>query len=165
MLLPDASTAYFKSFARGTPLESLSKDVITSIEALRTSIRKESPGGMCELVGECLQERYQWEPMVVSYLSEDGRIICADHTVVILQDGSLLDATRDQFGEGHSVSLIKTGSQEMGRYRPFFHEDWHPGHPDDIDGDLSAWLPTYTDKNDYELQDETKRILGEGWVG
>jgi hypothetical protein len=163
MLLPDASTAYFKPFARGIPLNELSDDIIAEIEKLRATVREESPGGMCEIVSECLQQRYQWTPMVVSYLSEDGRIICADHTLVILPDGSLLDATRDQFGEGHSVSLIKAGTQEMGRYRPFFHEDWHPGHPDDTDGDLSAWLPTYTDKNDYDLADETKLKLGDGW--
>jgi hypothetical protein len=164
MLLPDASAAYFKPFAcRGTSLDELTDDLIHSIETLRSSIRKESPGGMCEIVSECLRQRHQWVPMVVSYLSEDGRIICADHTVVILPDGSLLDATRDQFGEGHSISLIKAGTQEMGRYRPFFHADWHPGHYDDKDGKLNAWLPTYTGKNDYDLDVEISAQFGIGW--
>ena len=42
-----------------------------------------------------------------------------------------------------SVSRIDAGSAEIGRYRPEFYEDFHPGHPDDTEGVMDAWLDTY----------------------
>jgi hypothetical protein len=163
MILPEASARYFSGFGRGPALDTLNNTLIRSIETLRAEIREETPGGMCELVSACLQDKYGWEALNVTYLSEEGRVICADHTVIILPNGSILDGTRDQFGEGHSVSLIGADTKEIGRYRPFFFEDWHPDHPSDTNGDLAPWQPSFDGQLDYDLQDANQTQLGRGW--
>lgn len=161
-LNPKASARYFKSMGAGKALNDLSDDLRSEIVALRTMVRESEPGGMCHIVCELLRQKYGWEPLPVSYLSPDGRII-ADHVVCILPCGSLLDGTRDQFGEGHSVSLVRPTDPEIGRYRPEFTEDWHPGHPDDTDGTLDGWIDSYPGKPDYEVKGETLLEFGRGW--
>jgi hypothetical protein len=99
----------------------------------------------------------------VGYLSEDGRVICAGHVVNILPDGSVFDGTRDQFGEGHSVSLISVGSDELGRYRPAFYTDYYPGHVDDMHGDLLPWLEGWSGMLDDMAQDHEEATSGFGW--
>lgn len=164
MILPEASTRYFSAFgSKGAPVVELTSALIEEIETLRGQIRAEEPGGMCHEVSEILRRRYGWEPLSVAYLSDDGRVICSSHVVCILPGGGVLDGTRDQFGEGHSVSLIPPQDREIGRYRPEFMEDWHPGHADDHNDSLTPWLPIYSGKPDYVVQDEIKQQLGHGW--
>ncbi|NTF18180.1 hypothetical protein G6L37_07155 [Agrobacterium rubi] len=162
---PSASRTYMKAMSGGgRALQELSASLIEEIEALRESIRKEEGGGgMCHYVTEVLQQRYGWERLGVTYLSADGEIICGGgHVVNILPDGSVLDPTRDQFGEGFSVSLIPVASDEMGRYRTEFYDDFHPMHPDS-EGQLYGWADCYDGRSDADVQDDLQAARGYGW--
>lgn len=162
---PEASRAYMKGIGRsGSPLAELTPELIEEIETLRDEIRMaEGGGGMCHFVTEVLQNRYGWDRLCVTYLSPEGEIICGGgHVVNVLPDGSILDPTRDQFGEGFSVSLIRSESDEIGRYRTEFYEDFHPGHPDA--GDLlDGWADAYDGRIDVVVQDDNEAERGCTW--
>lgn len=163
---PLASIAYFRSVGGGRPFSptDFTRQFVIEAEALREDVRAaEGGGGMCHVVSELMEERYGWPRLSVAYLDEDGDVICAAHVVSLLPDGSVIDWTRDQFGEGHSVSLIAAGSVEIGRYRPEFYEDFHPGHPDDGDGVMDAWLDTYAGHTDCDEQDRLRAARGDAW--
>lgn len=162
---PSASRAYMKHIGGpGAVLDGLSQDLVDEIESLREDIRRaEGGGGMCHFVTEVLQTRYGWERLSVSYLTAEGEIICGGgHVVNILPDGSVLDPSRDQFGEGYSVSLIPADAEEIGRYRTEFYEDFHPLHPDA--GDLlDGWADAFDGRTDAEVQDDMLAERGDGW--
>ncbi len=162
---PSASRAYMKLVGGpGRPIEGLSSELVDEIETLREEIRQEDGGGgMCHFVTEVLQTRYGWERLSVSYLTPEGEIICGGgHVVNILPDGSVLDPTRDQFGEGHSVSLIPAGTDEIGRYRTEFYEDYHPGH-EDAGSQLEGWADGFDGRLDWQVQDDLRAARGEYW--
>lgn len=165
--LAKASSAFFKWIIRGSADRdfTLTPEFIAEVEALREEIRAENNGGgMCHLVTEALQAKYGWERLYVTYMTESGEIICGGgHVINVLPDGSVLDPTRDQFGEGFSVSLIENDSEEIGRYRPEFYSDYHPGHPDIRDGELDAWLPYFTGQEDSDIGQELSDTRGRGW--
>jgi hypothetical protein len=148
----------------GRRLDGLTPELVDEIETLREEIRRaEGGGGMCHFVTEVLQARYGWERLSVSYLTIEGEVICGGgHVVNILPDGSVLDPTRDQFGEGHSVSLIPADAEEIGRYRTEFYEDFHPRHPDAGDM-LEGWADAFDGRTDAEVQDDTLAERGDGW--
>jgi hypothetical protein len=162
---PSASRAYMKHFGGpGRTIDGLSQELIDEIETLREEIRQEEGGGgMCHVVTEVLQMRYGWERLSVSYLTGDGQIICGGgHVVNVLPGGSVLDPTRDQFGEGHSVSLIPADSNEIGRYRTEFYEDYHPGHAD-VGSQLDGWADAFDGKPDWQVQDDLRAARGDYW--
>jgi hypothetical protein len=163
---PQASVAYFKSVAGGRAFsaDDMTPEFVLEAEALREEVRAaEGGGGMCHVVSEVMERRHGWPILSVSYLSTDGDVICGAHVVSLLPDGSIIDWTRDQFGDGHSVSFVDARSLEIGRYRPEFYEDFHPGHPDDDTGCMSAWLETYAGHTDCDEQDRLHNDRGRGW--
>ncbi len=165
-IVPEASVAYFKSVSGGRVFEAVdfTPEFVREAEILREAVRaEEGGGGMCHVVSEIMEGRHGWPMLSVAYLSEAGDVICAAHVVSLLPDGSVIDWTRDQFGEGHSVSLIGADAEEIGRYRPEFYEDFHPGHPDDTNGVMAAWLDTYAGHTDCEEQDRLTEERGRGW--
>lgn len=162
---PEATLAYMRSIAGGgKTLEALTPEFIAEIEALREEIRIENDGGgMCHLVTEALQAKYGWERLYVSYLTMEGEIICGGgHVISVLPDGAILDPTRDQFGEGYSVSLIAANSPELGRYRPEFYDDFHPAHPDAA-GQLDGWKDIYDGRQDYDVEASIVGERGANW--
>lgn len=161
---PAATRRYMQSIASGEPLRVLTPELVAEIEAIRHEVREENGGGgMCHFVTEILQNKYGWDRLCVTYLAPDGRIICGGgHVVNVMSDGSILDPTRDQFGEGYSVSLISADSDELGRYRPEFYEDFHPRHPDAGDW-LAGWQDSFDGRLDADVQDANRAGLGEGW--
>ena len=129
-----------------------------AIRSLRTEVRKEEGGGgMCHVMMEVLWLKNDWEGLSVSYLDPWGRVICCGHCINILPDGSLLDSTADQFGEGHDVRLLAPGDPEYGRYRPEFDEDFHPGQCEE------AARFYWTGLLDHQAQDRMTQQLGHGW--
>lgn len=157
--LADASRTFFKNAMSARAYDfALTPTLISDIEKVRQEIRaEEGGGGMCHLVSEYLQSKFpDWERLYMSYLTTDGELICAGgHVVNLLPDGSILDSTRDQFGEGFSVSHIKIDSDEIGRYRPEFYQDYYPGHPD-IGGSLDMYLDHYSGTPDDQLPEPSK---------
>lgn len=163
---PQASVAYFKAVARGRAFcaVDLTPEFVLDAETLREEVRAaEGGGGMCHVMSEIMEGRHGWPSLSVAYLSPGGDVICAAHVVSLLPDGSIIDWTRDQFGDGHSVSFVGAKSPEIGRYRPEFYEDFHPGHPDDEAGCMSAWLDTYAGHSDCDEQDRLRDERGRGW--
>lgn len=162
--LAKASREFFKRLGNTSECTfKLTPEFISEAEALREEIREEERGGgMCHIVTEVLQHRYGWERLYVTYLTADGDIICpGGHVINVLPDGSIVDPTRDQFGEGYSVSHIKPDSHEIGRYRPEFYDDYYPGHPEYPE--LDAWLPFYHGKDDTSLGDDIKVTKERGY--
>ena len=137
------------------------KNYIPDIERLREEIRvEEGGGGMCHVVTECLTAQYGWERIPVSYLDTLGRVICCGHLISVLPDGSLLDPTADQMGEGYSVRVLKPADPDYGRYRPEFDEDINPS--------VAMYAKEFgvfywNGQSDGTNQDAMRRRLGEGW--
>lgn len=133
---------------------------IPDIEKLREEIRiEEGGGGMCHVVTECLAAKYGWERLAVSYTDTLGRVICCGHLISALPDGSLLDPTADQMGEGFSVRVLAPNDPDYGRYRPEFDEDVNPSVAMYAD-----FAPFYWNgQADWAHQDTLREQLGEGW--
>lgn len=56
-------------------------------------------GGACHLVSEAIESCWGLERVEGTVTSADGRIICSHHLWNEFPDGTILDATADQFGE------------------------------------------------------------------
>lgn len=131
------------------------------IRRVRQECRDEEyGGGMCHQVTEILAYEFGIGRLAVSYLSRDGEVICAGHYVNLLSDGSLLDGTADQFGEGHDVRLLRPDDPEYGRIRPEFDIDYTPAlYPDE----LAGWGETWSGEGDWEQQDRLCAARDHGW--
>ncbi len=139
----------------------ITPELLDGVRAIRHRIRREGGGGgLCHIVSEDLRTRHGWERACVGYLSMDGGMICASHYVNILGDGTILDATADQFGEGHDVRVVHPGDIEYGRYRPDFSEDYHPGLEP---VQLAAWMPDWNGVEDFDAQDADMDARGPAW--
>ena len=100
------------------------------LREIREAARDEADGGGRALETAFLVEQYYGHPAVSGvYLAEDGEPI-ALHSWNILADGSVLDATLDQFGEERDVRIAPVGSQEWRRYRMEWTQHYNPtsGH-------------------------------------
>lgn len=116
-----------------SPMPVLDDSFLDELRELRRRIRDdEGGGGMCHFVSECIQMEYGWQRFMGTYTAIDGDVICSAHLWNILPDGSILDATADQFGEGHDIRIIATTDPDYDRYRYEFNIDFHPKHPDFI---------------------------------
>lgn len=130
-----------------------------AIVAERETIRvEESGGGMCHMVTESLWSKHGWARLPVTYLDVRGDVISCGHLICALPDGSLLDATVDQFGEGDGVRVVKSNEPDYARYRPEFDGDVNP----------STYSQEFMDfywngKADYDSQDELRATRGDGW--
>ena len=112
---------------QGTPQSLWNPKLRSMIVRKREAIRiAEQGGGMCHEVGAWLHLKYGWERLAVSYLDAQGRVICAGHYVNALPGGALLDATADQFAEGHDIRVLQPTDAEYGRYRPEFDDEINP---------------------------------------
>jgi hypothetical protein len=133
---------------------------LETIRRVRAEIRvEEGGGGMCHLVTEWLNGDHGLGRLGVTYLDRTGEVVISGHYVNLLADGSILDPTADQTGEGHDVRLLRPGDPEYGRYRPEFDEEYHPGACPELD----AWLPFWSGESDYLRQDKVTRERGKGW--
>jgi hypothetical protein len=146
---------------RGSAVGDLTEAVLAEVRSLRERVRvAEGGGGMCHFVSEILASERRWAQLSVGYLSLDGAMICASHYVNVLGDGTLLDATADQFGEGHDIRIVRPDDPEYGRYRPEFYEDYNPG----IDPvALADWLPDWIGLIDFDAQDVVDGERGPAW--
>jgi len=146
--------------SKGTRAD-VTPELIGAIETLREAIREdEGGGGMCGIVVEELSEALGWSRMAVACLSDGGEVICCPHFVSILSDGTIVDSTADQLGEGASVVVVSPGEAGYGRYRPEFSETYNPDtHPDE----LAAWSETWDGEMDDDAFLELALERGFGW--
>lgn len=130
------------------------------IKAMRDGIRAEmGGGGMCHMVTEWLQGEKGLGRLPVSYLDREGVIISDGHYVNFLPDGTIVDATADQFGEGHDVRVLAPSDPEYGRYRPEFDSDYNPSTAPE----LAAWIHGWTGETDWDASDRILKERGFGW--
>jgi len=146
--------------AKGTRAD-VTPQMIAALELLREETRvEEGGGGMCGLVTEELAHNLGWDRLAVSYVSEAGEVITCGHFVSLLSDGTIVDPTADQFGEGNSVVILSPGDPGYGRYRPEFYPDFNPGtHP----VDLTGWVPSWTGEMDMDAEARLRKERGFGW--
>jgi|GEM_PF-3002947 hypothetical protein len=140
----------------------LTRAQITSIIALRNEIREgEGGGGMCHFVSEALSGLYGWERIDGTYTTRKGEVICGAHLWNKLPNGILIDATADQFGEGHDIRVLHIGDPEYSRYRPSWNEGWNPDLVPDCPRHLgySDWAGELDENQNVRLKQER----GRGW--
>lgn len=133
----------------------LTPEIIALIRQERHSNRlAEGGGGMCHYLSEYLANEYGWRRESGSYLSAAGEVISGDgHYWNYLPDGSLLDATADQWCEGYDIRVIAPTSSEFDRYRWAFTLDYHPDFP------TGGYLGPY----DHELENQLREDRGDYW--
>jgi hypothetical protein len=133
----------------------LTPEIIAAIRQERHSNRLAEGGhGMCHYVTESLEHQYGWRRESGTYLSADGEIICGDgHYWNYLPDGSLLDPTADQFGEGYDIRVIAPQDPEFQRYRWAWTPDYHPDFP----------TGGYRGPYDYDVEKQLREQRGDYW--
>lgn len=150
--------ALLASLARRHTPDALRAPDVDKLRALREEVRiSEGGGGMCHVMMEILWKEKGWEGLSVSYLDPQGLVICAGHCINFLPDGSILDSTADQFGEGHDVRILRPQDPEYGRYRPEFYQDFDPVQSEEARAFF--WNGVW----DCEAQDQMVSQRGRGW--
>lgn len=108
-------------------VESAILSQVDAVRCLREEVRaEEGGGGYCHVVSEVLACEYGWSLFSGAYTSLAGEVICEAHVWNLLPDGSILDATADQFGEGHDVRVLTPDNPDFLRYRAEWYPDWNP---------------------------------------
>lgn len=142
-------------------------DDIRAIEKVRIEARRsEGGGGMCHMVSEWIEDVLGWERVSGTYLSADGEPICGGgHLWNILPDGAILDATADQFGEGHDIRVIEPSDPDWSRYDVEWYEDYNPHHEDfDPNWDRQRRSPDkFTGEVDYDHDNRLSDERGDHW--
>lgn len=98
----------------------LTPALVKKIEQIRHDSRVDNGGGgACHLVSEWIEELYGWARVSGVYTSPDYREPeIVGHYWNLLPDGSILDSTADQLGQGHDIRVVKPSDPEYHRYRP-----------------------------------------------
>lgn len=129
-------TAWARFIGETGPLPALDREFLDRLLRERHECRLENGGGgCCHLVTEWLEHEAGLCRMAVSFLAPDGRVAVSGHYVSLAADGSILDATADQFGLGHDIRVLAADDPDYGLYRPEFSPEWNP----DTEEWLSAW--------------------------
>lgn len=149
----------------GKPFPGLTPGFIDYLRNLRHLCRIDNGGGgACHVISEFLENKYGWMRFSGAYLSRDGEVIDSGHLWNYLPDGSILDATADQHGEGNDIRVITPNDPDYGRYRPEWSEFYHPGmaeynaswpHPHSTEG--------WTGETDWDRSIRLDRERGPNW--
>ena len=81
--------------------------------------------GACHEVSQFIEHEFGFIAKSGVYECADGRPIF-EHRWNIMNDGSILDGTADQFAEGFDVLILKTNHQNLARYRPIYTDSFNP---------------------------------------
>jgi hypothetical protein len=141
----------------------LDKDTLEQIRVIRDQIRaEEGGGGMCHYVAETLAARLGWEDISGVYTSLQGEVICEAHHWNRMPDGTIVDATADQFGEGHDVRLVLPGDDDYPRYRLEWYQDWNPVETPDLSPSALGYS-LWTGELDADQAQRLKEQRGPSW--
>src|SRR5574343_1537395 len=91
--------------------------ITQEIRNIRHEVRAIQGGdGQCHEVSEWIEGEYGWERIGGAYTAINGDVIASPHYWNMLPDGSILDATADQFGEGYEdrKSVVYGKSVDLG---------------------------------------------------
>lgn len=134
--------------------------VVAEIAAIREEVRRaEGAGGQCGFVAEILADRYGWTAVAGMYLAPSLEPI-GDHVWNVMADGTIVDATADQFCEGHDVRIVPPDDPAQSRYRSEWTADYNPGRADrypELAG--VAWSGEY----DFDVSRRLRAVRGPGW--
>lgn len=129
---------------------------------MRENVRLKSGGGgeaveVADIIAKSYDGNFEW----VAVLDRNGEVIAGMHAVCVLSDGSILDATADQFGEieGNSLLLVHPNDSMMARYRPDFDEESNPYTVKEF----SPWKEVWNGFPDAETGKLNTNTRGEGW--
>ena len=131
------------------------------VRAIREDCRQYAGcGGQCHAVADILMSKYGWPSEYGVYLAPSMEPVGGDHSWNRLPDGSILDATADQFQEGHDIRMVPPGDPEQARFRPEWSPDYNPGRAAEYP-ELAgvAWTGEYDVEWSRRLRDER----GTGW--
>ena len=138
----------------------LTETTAAEIRAMRHAVRiAAGRGGQCGEVAEWICRRSGWTNVGGMYLSPSLEPI-GDHVWNVLPDGSILDATADQFCEGHDIRLVPAGSPEQQRYRFEWTADFNPDLADRYP-ELAS-IP-WSGEFDVDASQRLREERGEGW--
>jgi hypothetical protein len=136
----------------------LTPKIISQIEEWRHLCRVDNEGGgACHLVSEIIEGEWGFERQDGTYCTPDQRDICVGHYWNLLPDGSILDSTADQFGEGNNIRIVSPKDPEFKRYHPRFPRDF------DYNDDEEYTRITDLDNQRYDKSQEYEKKHGEGW--
>jgi hypothetical protein len=136
----------------------LTPNIISQIEEWRHQCRVDNEGGgACHLVSEIIEGEWGFERQDGTYCTPDQRDICVGHYWNLLPDGSILDSTADQFGEGNNIRIVSPNDPEFKRYHPRFPRDF------DYNDDEEYTRITDLDNQRYDKSQEYEKKHGEGW--
>ncbi len=128
------------------------------IRAYRHQMRLAGCWGGCFEVACFIEYRYGWRRVDGVYGLPDGRPIFL-HSWNMMPDGSLVDGTADQFGEGHDIAVHPEGTPDFSRYREKYTAAHNPHE--------TAWLATraYSGMPDQVFwnEQEARKSLAPGW--
>lgn len=135
---------------------------IRDIRSIRKEVRDEEgvTSGMCHFVSEIIHNKYGWTQWSGVYTDPNGDIICSAHLFNILPNGALLDATADQFGEGHDIRVIQPDEPEYLQYRMEWMDDYNPSqsnHYPELKG------VEWSGEMDDDAQNRINQERGLGW--
>lgn len=128
-------------------------------------------GGSCHLVSEWLEHEYGWERISGTYTTADYKEpLVTGHYWNLLPDGSILDATADQLGEGADIRVVPRKTPTYHRYRPEFSDDYNPtADPEMFAAQLRAEFPHLDPKtvhyggDDYSWEKRLEKERGKHW--
>lgn len=132
----------------------LTPEIISKLKEIRHECRVDNGGGgACHLVSEYIEAEWGLDRIDGTYLDDNGRPITDGHMWNELPDGSILDATADQLGEGGDIDLIHPGEANYSRYYPYRSSD-DENEADAIDAIQSGH---------YDEATHLRTELGDGW--
>lgn len=163
----DAHQAFFKKVAgRGRSDASLrpTDDDLNDLRNYRHECRQdEGGGGMCHLVTHYAEKVYGWPKLAVTYLTLEGEVIFCGHYVNVLPDGSILDPTADQIGEGDDIRLCSPGDPTYCRYRMEWYEDYNPSSDEECAAIAAFYGIVWDGVLDGRMHNKNNNERGDGW--
>ncbi len=131
---------------------------IDKIKIFRHKMRLNGARGACHEVSQFIEHEFGFMAKSGVYECADGRPIF-EHRWNIMDDGSILDGTADQFAEGFDVIILKANHQNISHYRPIYTDSFGPKSID--------WLKSrsYIGVSDAQWWSENKKIYTDqpGW--
>ncbi|WP_377275398.1 hypothetical protein [Rhizobium sp. R86522] len=128
------------------------------IRSFRHEMRLAGCWGACFEVACFIEHQFDWRRIDGVYELPDGRPIFL-HSWNMMSDGTLVDGTADQFGEGRDIAIHPCGSPDHLRYRDRYTAAHNPLK--------TSWLATrpYSGVPDQTFWDdeEARRTLAPGW--
>lgn len=176
--LAAASRFAFRRMGKGTlpvgaEFDELERRIVEARERIRRDFiwLDDGGAGKCHAMNEWLTEALGWRPVAVSYLSREGEVICCGHVVSLLADGTIVDATADQFGEGHDVRVVPRDHPDQGRYRLEFRWGFNPVTWPTLDPeenpltvpDFAVWAELWRGEEDPPAVERLLAARGDGW--